>query len=119
MSTGLYELFKEILENFLVTVRHLEELTDYPNDKDIYLHSISRVQTLRIDIEKSASLISKHYAEKGEMVQLYQLYNTQLALSSCISDINEATGEDEARDDLEMLKSEIALLEKFIKSKIK
>lgn len=73
---------------------------------------------LRNDIEKSANLISKQYAEKSRLVGLFQLYNTQLSLNNCISNIDEASEEDEVREDLALLKSEVELLKIFINSEI-
>lgn len=115
MSSELKQLLCKILEHFQCTVTHIENIMSHPDDIAVFGCSALRLQILRTDIEKIASILSKRYAEDGQMTQLVQLYNTQLSLNSCIWAINESAGDDILSDDFESLKSEIFLLENLIK----
>jgi hypothetical protein len=115
MSSEMKQLFNKAVENFQSAIMHLEKIIYHPHDLDVYSCSALRLQILKTDIEKIASMLSTRYKADGQITQLIQLYNTQLSLNSCIEVINDSIRSSALSDDVEMLKSEIFLLENLIR----
>lgn len=115
MSSEMKQLFNKAVENFQVAIMHLEKIISHLHDIDVYSSSALRLQILKTDIEKIASMLSTRYTEYGQITQLFQLYNTQLSLNSCIGFINESIRNGLISEDIEMLKIDVFLLENLIK----